>query len=50
MSIEAQIQQAQSLEASGNLEAAAQTLLSLSFEGAQRYILSFEIKILFFRI
>lgn len=36
MSIEAQIQQAQSLEANGNFEEAVQILLSLSFEGAQR--------------
>lgn len=36
MSIEVQIQQAQSLEAGGDLEAAVQLLLSLNFESAQR--------------
>ncbi|KAI6183106.1 COP9 signalosome complex subunit 4 [Aphelenchoides bicaudatus] len=36
MSIESQIQQAQTLEAGGDLEGAAQILLALSFEGAQR--------------
>jgi hypothetical protein len=38
MSIETQIQQAQSLEANGDLESATQLLLSLNFENAQRLV------------